>query len=264
MKKFIVLILFMVFTFSGCSSYSVISKKFNKPIVVDGKLNDWNGKLRYFKDEKMAVGVSNDSENLYICLSTANQSNITKMLHMGFTIWLEPGNEKDETIGIQYPIKEEMTEHRRIVESAGNSFGRQRFEKIIKKIKLNKSEYLLINDDNFPLGAYSLTDRNGVKIGLGYDAGKLVYEMKIPERAGKYFPINLTLLKDKTLTLKFSTGKPEKPFGNKVARSPQTGMGERAGGMRRGGGRRSANRQHERSSGLVKPIDFEVKVTLAQ
>lgn len=262
MKKIFVLVLLVML--SGCSSYSIVSQKFNQPIKIDGKLNDWNGKIKYFNDEKMAVGVSEDNANLFICLSTADRSNILKMLRMGFTIWLEPGNEKGETIGIQYPIKEEITEPHRMVESARNSYGKQRFEKIISKIKLNKSEYLLINDDNFPLGAYSLTDKNGVKIGLGYDSGRLVYEMKIPKQGGKYFPINLTLLEDKSLTLKFSSGKPEKPFESKISGSPRGNMGGRNGGMRSGGRKRPENMRKGMDANFTAPIDFEVKAILTQ
>lgn len=260
MKKMSVFAFFVLFIFSGCSSYSIVSQKLNQQIKIDGKLNDWNGKLKYFKDEKIAVGVLNDPNNLYLSLSTADKGNIIKILKMGFTIWFEPGNEKGETIGIQYPIKKERATPERFVKSNRNPSGGKIIEKMINNIKLNNSEYLVINDDNFPLGAYSLTDKNGVKIGLGYNAGRLVYELKIPNRAGKYFPLNLTALDNNILRIKFSTSKPEKPLREKVSASPRIGKGSRTGGMRRG--RRQS--PQARNAGFTDPIEFEVKVTLSR
>ena len=263
MKKVFVLVLLVIF--SGCSSYSIISQKFNEPIKIDGRLDDWNGKLQYFKDEKMAVGVSNDSENLYLSLSTADKGNIIKMLHMGFTIWLEPGNEKGETIGIQYPIKEKGAMPNKIVESNRNSFGSKKFEKMVAKIKINNSEYLLINDDNFPLGAYSLAEKNGVKIGLGYKAGKLIYEIKIPKKGDKYFPINLTSIENGIITLKFTSIKPNRSITNRAASSSRRdGIGGRTGGMQRGRGRRPNGMPRSGNSNFTSPIDFEIKVTFTE
>ncbi len=260
MRKVFLFVLLVLFISSGCSSYSIVSSKLNQQIKIDGKLNDWNGKLKYFKDEKMAVGVLNDPDNLYISLSTADKGNIIKILKMGFTIWFEPGNEKGETIGIQYPIKKERAMPERFVKSNRNPYGSKIIEKMINNIRLNNSEYLVFNDDSFPLGAYSLTDKNGVKIGLGYNTGRLVYELKIPNRAGKYFPLNLTALDNNNLMLKFSTSKPEKPLRENVSASPRIGKGSRTGGMRRGRRRRP----QARNSAFTDPIEFEVKVTLSR
>lgn len=265
MKKISVFAFFVLFILSGCSSYSIVSQKFNQPIKIDGKLNDWNGKLKYFKDEKMAVGVLNNSDNLYLSLSTADKGNIIKILKMGFTIWFEPGNEKGETIGIQYPIKKERATPERFVKSNRNPSGGKIIEKMINNIKLNNSEYLVINDDNFPLGAYSLTDKNGVKIGLGYKAGKLVYEMKIPKQGDKYFPINLTSIGNGIITLKFTSIKPNRPTTNRAEGSPRRdGIGGRTSGMQRGRGRRPNVMPRSGNPNFTSPIDFEIKVTLSR
>ncbi len=256
MKKF-VLIFVLAVSVSGCGGYSMVSRYIEKPIAIDGKSEDWNWKLKYFEKEKFAVGVSEDNENVYICLATADRSNIMKVVRFGLTVWIEPGNEKGEAIGIQYPIKSAAENPRKFSEPIKPAKNKDMIKNMINKVQLTQTEYLVINEDDFPLGAYSLKDESGAEIALGYDAGKLVYEIKIPKKRKNYFPIDLSELEDNELSVRI---KSEVPTMLGMKGSPtQNGMGGKAGGMGRGKG---MGRQNLNSAKLSGPIDFEISVKL--
>ena len=69
----------------GCSSSQLmVSSAKESKIVIDGNQDDWSGKLKYFEDERAAVGFQNDEENLYFCLVTADIANAKKNNGIGF------------------------------------------------------------------------------------------------------------------------------------------------------------------------------------
>jgi len=253
--KNIILLFVLVVTLSGCGGYSMVSRQIENPVIIDGNSEDWNWKLKYFEKEHMAVGISEDADNLYICLATADRANIMKILRFGLTIWLEPGNSKGEAIGIQYPIKSVSDEARRLIDPLYQRKNKDIVRELIEKVKMTQSEYLVINEDDFPLGAYSLKNEKGAELAIGYDSGKLVYEIKIPKKSKDYFPINLTGTGDNELTVSI---KSEVPVVLGMKGSPtQNRMTGRNGGMGRGKG---MGRRNLNQDGLNGPIDFEINV----
>ena len=256
MKKF-VLIFVLAVSVSGCNGYSMVSRYIENPIAIDGRSEDWNWKLKYFEKEKFAVGISEDDDNVYICLATADRSNIMKVIRFGLTVWIEPGNEKGEAIGIQYPIKSAAENPGKFSEPTKPVKNKDMIKNMINKVQLTQTEYLVINENDFPLGAYSLRDESGAEIALGYDTGKLVYEIKIPKQRRKYFPLNLTSVENGSLVLRFKTNKPSTV--NVVGTSPRRGTGNEK--MRRGRGMRG---QMGKSNKLISPLDFEVEVKLIE
>ena len=79
-KKIILVISLSLISFIGCSASEIMTSNSAGKIVIDGNQEDWNGKLKYFEDERAAVGFQNDEENLYLCLVTSNKSSAVKIL----------------------------------------------------------------------------------------------------------------------------------------------------------------------------------------
>ncbi len=252
MKKISILVLFAVVMLSGCTGYSIVSQQPEQPIEIDGNSGDWNGKLKFIKEEKMAIGVMTDENNFYFALVTADRSTILKILRFGLTVWLEPGNEKGETIGIQYPIKSSLENRLHPIREPRAKGNKNFIKKLLQKIKETQSEFLVIRDDNFPLGAYELKNNTGSELAVGYNQGKLVYEIKIPKKRRNYFPVDLTALADDELNIRINS---EVPVSLGMNKKPLQG------GMD-GMGRHGKNRRGMNMPGMNSPIDFEITVKL--
>ena len=68
----------------------------------DGTYAEWSGRLVRIEDERsVAIGVANDSQNLYFCLVTRDLDVQTLIERVGFTLWIDPGGGTRKQIGIR-------------------------------------------------------------------------------------------------------------------------------------------------------------------
>ena len=65
-KLFSVMVLVVLLV--GCGSSELLISNSATNIKIDGNQEDWEGKLTFLEDEKVALGFLNDDENLYFCL----------------------------------------------------------------------------------------------------------------------------------------------------------------------------------------------------
>ncbi len=240
----------------GCSSTTELtSTPVPGNIVINGDASDWGTSLKYLPDEKVAVGVSNDNDYLYLCLAANDMSKVMPMFAGGFTVWLENENKNGSTIGIKYPLHNIVNESR-IMLNPGEFEERGRGMMISKLIK-NQDEIRILNEDNFPLTVISVSDSSGLTARLGYKNDQFIYELRVPLKVNEQNKYGINADPGEKLLIKFETEKPERNnFGGREGQDgnrPGGGMGGFPGGGMRpeGGGRRS-----------FEPIDFAVEVTL--
>lgn len=202
MKKYILLFLVITsFIFNSCSSNLYLSKIPLKEIKIDGNIDDWRGDLNYIQDESSSFGVKNDKDNLYICFTTSDRTKVRQIINLGFIVWLKPINAK--TLGVKYPISsmndknfDFRTRNPRIIENDST------FKSFIKK----NTEFLIINDENFPLYGSQIGANSGYRISLGYQNGQFIYELSVPfiHFLDQYIPI--IEIPEKKLVISFETG----------------------------------------------------------
>jgi hypothetical protein len=248
---------FVLIFFFGCSSTPELISTTGNNIVIDGNDSDWGANLKYLPDEKVAVGVSNDDNYFYLCLTTSDLSKVMPMFGAGFTVWLE--NEKnDSTLGIRYPLHNIVNEARVMTNpEAVREKGRGM---LLKKLMSDQDEIRILNKDNFPVTAISTSDSSGITARIGYNNDQFVYELRVPLNNNDNNKYCLSAIPGEKLSVKFETEKPErKNFGGRRGGGMmgQGGMGREFGG----GGYRGGNPEGgERMS--FEPIDFSVEVTL--
>lgn len=73
-------------------------------IEVDGRDEDWSAGRVYLDDRKTTVGVQNDSQLVFVCLMTADESMIRQIVAMGMTVWFDPDGGDDKVFGVRYPL----------------------------------------------------------------------------------------------------------------------------------------------------------------
>ncbi|MBK8945109.1 MAG: hypothetical protein IPM32_07510 [Ignavibacteriae bacterium] len=276
MKRKIILgiILFSVFS---CADFEIISKWNEKEISIDGSKQDWKGKINYFEDEKVAIGVLNDDDNIYLCLITSDRSKILKILSNGFTIWFESPNNYKNNFGIQYPIKKKFDDRFENMPDFINENEPSNGDKIIKrgeifpgklfeKFKTEQNEILIINEDNFPLNVYKLKNDSGLEISANLEQNQFIYELKIPYAKNKTNKIYYDAFPNDDIILRFETGEIEKPkFTDRSKRGGIRNPGNEGNDREftpRGGNNESSGKRMGMDE-MMKPIEFSLKILLA-
>jgi hypothetical protein len=239
---------------SACSSEKYISSWNEDTIVIDGNQSDWQGKLKYIEDERAAVGVFNDSENLYICLTADDRGKIIQMLNLGMILWLDSDNDNVRTRGIKYPQRSEDFDMVQMRELRGKVTQDKFIEELLDDFQVKQPELQIVNDDNYSLYVYPINNGSGINIKLGMSMQQFVYEISIPIGENKS-EFNLALSPGDNLTIGFETNEFQRRDGDR-------GSGMTGGGMSGTGGRKGVP-----GAGLYgrpEPFDVEINVRLAK
>lgn len=94
---------FIIF-FNGCSSLDIKNSIWpENEIKIDGANNDWQSNTFYVKDKDLLIGFQNDSQYLYLTVSTSERNNISQILGRGFIIWIDNEGGDAKKFGIKYP-----------------------------------------------------------------------------------------------------------------------------------------------------------------
>ncbi|VAX15809.1 hypothetical protein MNBD_IGNAVI01-1529, partial [hydrothermal vent metagenome] len=247
----------MLLSFIGCGSSELIVSDPAEKITVDGDHEDWNGKLKFFEDEKVALGFQNDQENLYFCLVTSDKQTAMKIMLHGLTIWFEPENGEQE-IGLQYPKKMENISPRSLREMMGGKRGKNDFDITINSIMQHQGEFSLIDDDDEIIYSSAIGSNDGYEIKVRGRNQQFVYEAKIPigNNGLAQFPMNI--FPNEKIEIKFETGEIDMSemmgSGGMGRESGMSGGGMRNGGMGRG-------RSGSGAMGMEKfSLDIELKL----
>ncbi len=249
MKKYNLIFLLFSILLGACGSNSFLSKNPKNKIKIDGKLNDWSGGLKYIEDQNSAVGVKNNDDYLFISFTSSDRIKIEQIFSMGFTVWLKP--EDSKTLGILFPLKsDEKTRF-----NPGNRFRtRQNSTRMIKNYLNKHNEFLIINDDDFPLYGAKIDKNTGYKISLSYNKGKFIYELRIPFKLHQDKNIPLIKIPNKKLDIVIETGENEVNLNNNNVAQPGGG-----GGL----GRRSRPRISPfGTTGLQEKLEISLSVQL--
>ena len=95
----------------------------------------------------------------------------------------------------------------------------------LAEFKNLQNEIRIVNEDNFPLTAYSLNNEIGIEVDVGYQMGQLVYEMRIPISKPLFGDHNLNLLPGDKVKLAFESGKFDRSDSGVREKRPGFGMG---------------------------------------
>jgi len=212
-----------------------------KPIIVDGKNDDWTLPYPDY-DKKAMIGyaVSNDKDNLYVTVETGDPYTQLKILKEGLTVWIDKKGEREMTTSINYPLSPDENE-------GGNSQGERpasqhwqsgqgQRQRMGMEDKINKA---LSQDTVYSLYGFkgcrgdfllSQTDTCGIIVRTAIDQdNELIWEAVIPFKAFYYKPEIDKRDKGKPLSIGFEITGLKKPEGQ------GGGSGTHGGGMRGGG-----------------------------
>lgn len=250
-------------TLLNCSGSKEIQSVQNKEeIKIDGLQNEWEGKLNFDSKAKIAVGFQNDKENIYLCITTNDRSNIMKIIRLGLTIWFEPQNGK--RIGIKYPIID-MERMRDVPFRSGEPDNErenpdERFSKLISTQK----ELSIVNEDNYPLYLLDNNDPNNIQARIEIKKGSFVYELKVPLTTNKRAKYFIESAPSENIKVEIVTN--EFKMDSQMGR-PGSGMNPGSGrqpGTRDGNNRRQSGNSFERNFEMNRdPVKLKYIVKLS-
>ncbi len=251
-----IIIVFVLFSLMSCKDNSINSQATIITPIIDGVLDEWEGKLFTQKGEKLGFGVMNDDSTLYIALTTYDRQSIMQILR-GLTIWIDPNSKKNKSFGIQYPIETDMASLMDI--SNRNVDENENFEYFITQRLLQQSSIQYIN--NGIVQYRDIDNGEGMQVKIFYSNGEINYELKIP------FTDYSTEILEK-ISIGFESAPLQRPSRSSDHSSGQS-RGGRGGGMSgsgmsgagKGGGQRTGGMQGK-MNGMPESINLWLDIKL--
>ena len=186
---------FILIILASCTHYIYIARspwQINK-IVTDGKATEWTIPLRYFDEKsKLQYAVSNDCENLYLCIRATEEQTQIKILRAGLQIWIDTTGKNEHRVGILFPManaKERFDQNRVGVKERNaevNEEGRKTEKKqdvsSFRKNFLNGYKEMELAGFKPPINGMNPIQNNyGILTNINWDSsGVMTYEAVIP------------------------------------------------------------------------------------
>lgn len=170
--------------FSGCGSSTkpVTSMRASAVPVVDGKLDDWDGRIRKVDKESFSMGVQNDGEFLYLSLVTIDNTVSSEVMRSGLEIWFDAAGAKEKTFGIRFPLglAASGAQGARLPPGSRQGRGIDRREEAMEELfnaSTDRLQLLAEGEDGLIVPSDGIP---GIKIKSTMLLGTLTYELQIP------------------------------------------------------------------------------------
>jgi hypothetical protein len=217
----------------GCKTFNTFtadSRPVSKPIVIDGKSDDWQGDLYVVPGERLSVGFLNDRDNLYVCLLTSDTFIKFQIMSRGFIVWFDPKGGKEKAFGIKYPVGRPAGQQPKM------TMGETGEPVIDESSGASMNEFEIVKSEKEPSRKMAFSQAQGLEIKVASSTGLIVYEMKIPLVQSGDNPVAAGAVPGKMIGIGFETGKfdaSQMPRGNRGggAGRPPMGGGGAQGGM---------------------------------
>ncbi|MFI5148186.1 MAG: hypothetical protein ACHQRM_00520 [Bacteroidia bacterium] len=232
--------------FFSCKSELYHAAWQDKVVVADGNPQEWEIPLRFYDGKsKLAYTISNDLENLYICIRMTDDASQVKVMKAGMQIWIDTTGGNKQTTGILFPQRPPQIPETGARTGSSETGGGNRtsrtdagnhspaMAKMRNSFQKDYKEMMLTGFKAPIRGSVPLSNDFGLQVGINWDANKydssyiMIYEAVIPFRT--FYHAKLTQadsLKPLGITI----------LVNAVPHPPSQGGGQHAGGNRGGGG----------------------------
>jgi len=158
----------------------------SKHVVADGKITEWPNPLRFYDDKsRINYTITNDRNNLYLCMKVSDETSQRKILHGGVEFRIDTLEKKSFPIGFIFPIANEivMEKHSDRELHQEPKPGEKRDYSTMSKKMLNHATEAQLTGFKPPLtGIISLVNNpSGLSAAITIDSlGILYYEAIIP------------------------------------------------------------------------------------
>ncbi|MEM8488810.1 MAG: hypothetical protein AAF564_24915 [Bacteroidota bacterium] len=224
----------------ACSSTKTIQSQYATTVpAIDANVNDWDGGVKQVEKERFSLGVSNDTDYLYLAFMSRDESVTRQIMTRGLMIWLDAEGGKDKSLGVKYPVGLMASDARGGMGRGAGNFDaggseearQQQAQRIQAASEKMLAQLEVIGDET---AAERIGSEDTISASGSYDYGILTFELRLPLASLNGLPV------DEASSAVVGVGL-EVPEIDREAVREQTGQrgGGRAGGGRRGGGGRA-------------------------
>ncbi|MEN6311551.1 MAG: hypothetical protein ABFD80_08470 [Acidobacteriota bacterium] len=215
---------------SGMKTYLADSRPLDRQISIDGRADDWVGRLNVIPDARLEVGFLNDERNLCVIFVTEDKALKEAIIKGGLTIWFDPNGKEKKTLGIKYPLGMGKAQKPGRLEGAPDGPQPDRPEPDEGRQSQARpgagtppgaslSGLEIITGDGKAENSrrgWKLDDLKGIELATSPEGGLFVYELMIPLRAGTDRPFAVGADSGATIGIGFEVPKSALgPMGNR-------------------------------------------------
>ena len=240
----------------GCAPTSLIQSSRQTAAYNINQLDDLTGDTSrsVHGEQNVLYSLSNDNTYLYITLMIADPKTQNKVLHNGFTLWIDTTGHKKQAFGIAYPLPTKgvdgaSTSSASGYRKKGETQDEPGYENKSAQIEMKRRMILTMTDMDLirykgkaPVRVTAASNHEGISVALLIDSnGALQYHAIIPFTTMHYHPEIHTGKNAKPLTVALTTNKEDTHKASEKANpgnsgTPMGGMGGPGGMGSRGGG----------------------------
>ncbi|MCX6187951.1 MAG: hypothetical protein NTU43_13345 [Bacteroidetes bacterium] len=251
MKKLCVFSLLISILASSCLQKNYESLEWQSAsITTDGHIDDWSNPLRFYDyKSKINYSISNDLQNIYLCIKISDRPTQMKILRAGMEFKIDPLGKSGFPVTFMYPLSNQnKLKHQRNADndSENKTGDKQERTQMMKRYLLEAKNAQLIGfKPEFGTNVSLLGNSTGIMAAINIDnVGIMCYEAVIPFET---FYKKLLSNVDSNLVFNYEIKINAMPApsmnsgggyngggsaGGMGGRGMQGGGGQRAGGMR--------------------------------
>jgi hypothetical protein len=154
-----------------------------EPIRIDGNDEEWRGRTAPVEGKRFALGLQNDADAIYLCLTTNDRVLATQIARQGLMVWFDPGPErpKKHVFGLHFPIDSRLAAMRDPADRWPRDGGdvSEASQAAVGILRPGKDDPLRV----------PLDEAGGIVARAAFHGALLVYEVKVPLKgtgAGPY------------------------------------------------------------------------------
>ncbi len=235
------LLVILLMTVGGCASLEVASHWPQKPITVDGNKSEWADETFLVNDNKLTVGVANDSNFVYLMLSTSDRQLARMIVSQGLTVWFDPEGGRGKYLGIHYPLG---------FTGGGNDQAATAQRRTVASL----SELEVLGPGSDEQHRFPVTATEGLQARFNLGNTSITYELKVPYTEGAGFPYSVKSKRGAPIGIGLETPReyaaPDQSSGGGQGSGGGRGRGGRGGSS--GGTTDSDARRTQESAGPIK------------
>ncbi len=242
----------ILFLLGGCTSLQLTSRWSNQPVNVDGSSSEWADKTATIESRKLTVGFANDTNYVYMILSTNDRTVSRMLMGQGLTVWFDPQGGRDKTFGIHYPLGAFSARSSRNGGTRPDPAG-------AFKGGESMSELEIVGSESDSPHRMQIMAAGGIQAKVKYEESSFVYELRVPYMSNERFPFSVRAKSGAQIGVGLETPDADNSSGGSGGASAGGGGGRGRGG--RAGGS-SVGSDPDRVQVSMEPLKDWMKVQL--
>jgi hypothetical protein len=248
---------------AGCNSVEIQSSWINHNIAIDGvRGSDWDGVMLKIDNEPVGVGFQNDSDYIYLLLTTYDQSLQRQIISGGFTVWFDRNGGDEKTFGIHFPLSPAQRDFSKRPELREGKFPEENTP--LDEIPFSTAEMEITGPSGDKKQRVNINQLKQIEAKIDISNGYLTYELKVPLTDNGSDPYVIGTPAGATVGIGIETAGRSRERNSEFERRRRDAEEPLGGtedvGMGRGG---ASDRVSRSGVGQTEPLSFWAKVKLA-